>query len=191
MVAAGGYLLLRLAPLLATSGWADSAAAWAGALTALLLGAVATAQRDLKQLLAASTCAQIGFVVLAAGAAGVAGGTMHLVAHAATKSLLFLAAGAWLTALGTKDLAALTGAARRFPLVGLTFTAGALALAGVPPLSLWLTKEEVLAAALHRSLALYAVGLSAAVLSAVYAGRALGFVLRPLTATATAGYDAE
>ena len=93
MVAMGGYLLLRAAPLLQATGWADSAAAWVGAVTALLLGAVAVAQRDLKQLLAASTAAQLGFVVLAAGASAVAGGAAHLVAHAATKALLFLAAG--------------------------------------------------------------------------------------------------
>ncbi|RSN59726.1 proton-conducting transporter transmembrane domain-containing protein [Actinomadura sp. WAC 06369] len=101
MVAAGGYLLLRLHPLLAASGWADAVVCWAGALTALVLGVVALAQRDLKQLLAASTCAQIGFVVLAAGAAAVAGGALHLVAHAAVKSLLFLCAGVWLARTGT------------------------------------------------------------------------------------------
>ena len=133
MVAMGGYLLLRTAPLLAASGWAATTAAWVGAATALLLGAVAVAQRDLKQLLAASTAAQLGFVVLAAGLSAVAGGAAHLVAHAATKALLFLAAGAWLTALGTKQLAALRGAARRWPVVGVCAAVGALALAGVAP----------------------------------------------------------
>ena len=63
MVAMGGYLLLRVEPLLAATGWAAPAAAWVGALTAVLLGAVAVAQHDLKQLLAASTAAQLGFVV--------------------------------------------------------------------------------------------------------------------------------
>jgi NADH-quinone oxidoreductase subunit L len=98
------------------------------------------------------------------------------VAHAFTKSLLFLCAGAWLTSLGTKNLAELRGAARRHPVVGLTFTAGALALAGIPPLSLWATKDHVLAAALHESVPLYLVGLAAAALSAAYAGRALALV---------------
>ncbi|MDP9430646.1 MAG: NADH-quinone oxidoreductase subunit L, partial [Actinomycetota bacterium] len=118
MVAAGGYLLLRLQPLLAATGWTATAAAWAGALTALVLGAVAVAQSDLKQLLAASTAAQIGFVVLAAGIGATAGGTAQLVAHAAVKAGLFVAAGAWLTALGTRQLAGLRGAARRYPGVG-------------------------------------------------------------------------
>jgi len=191
MVAAGGYLLLRVQPLLAASGWGFPAAAWTGAVTALALGLVAVAQDDLKQLLAASTCAQIGFVVLAAGAGGVAGGTMQLVAHAAVKSLLFLGAGAWLTALGTRKLAALRGAARQYPLVGAAFTVGALALAGLPPLSLWVTKDEVLAAALRQGPALYGTGLAAAVVSAVYAVKALWYVWQPAPAGAVAGYDTE
>jgi len=176
MVAMGGYLLLRVAPLLEVTGWAATAAAWVGALTALLLGAVAVAQRDLKQLLAASTSAQLGFVVLAAGVSAVAGGTAHLVAHAATKALLFLVAGAWLSALGTKELAGLHGAARRWPVVGVTAGVGLLSLAGVAPLALWATKDSVLTAALERSWPLYVVGLAAAALSAAYAGKALVLV---------------
>ncbi|HYH31008.1 MAG TPA: proton-conducting transporter membrane subunit [Pseudonocardia sp.] len=179
MVAAGAYLLLRTAPLLAAAGWAGPAVAWAGAATAVLLGLVAVAQTDLKQLLAASTCAQIGFTVLAAGVASTSGGALQLAAHAATKSLLFLAAGAWLLTLGTKQLGELRGAARRFPLVGVTFTVGAAALAGLPPLSLWLTKDVVLAAALDHGPALYVAGLAAAVLSAVYSTKATWFVWAP------------
>jgi len=191
MVAMGGYLLLRLEPLLEVTPWAAITVAWVGALTALLLGAVAVAQRDLKQLLAASTAAQLGFVVLAAGVGSVSGGTAHLIAHALTKALLFLAAGAWLTALGTKQLSELRGAARRWPLVGVTFAAGALSLAGIAPLSLWATKDEVLAGALETSPALYVVGLAAAALSAAYAGKAL-FILWGKSSTEAVGpYDTE
>ncbi|HYQ63462.1 proton-conducting transporter membrane subunit [Actinophytocola sp.] len=179
MVAAGAYLLLRMEPLLDATSWAAVTVAWVGAATAVALGAVAVVQRDLKQLLAASTCAQVGFMVLAAGTGGVAAGTWQLVAHAFTKSLLFLCAGAWLTALGTKDLAGLGGAARGYRLVGIAFTVGALSLAGVPPLSLWATKDHVLTAALHESVPLYLVGLAAAALGAAYAGRALALVWAP------------
>jgi NADH-quinone oxidoreductase subunit L len=179
MVAAGAYLLLRLAPLLAATGWAAPVVAWVGAGTALLMGLVAVAQTDLKQLLAASTCAQIGFMVLAAGVGGVEGGALQLVAHAATKSLLFLAAGAWLVLLGTKQLGELRGAARRYPLVGVTFTIGAASLAGLPPLSLWVTKDLVLAAALEQSAAIYAVGLAAALVSAVYSTKAVWWIWQP------------
>jgi NADH:ubiquinone oxidoreductase subunit 5 (subunit L)/multisubunit Na+/H+ antiporter MnhA subunit len=191
MVAAGAYLLLRLHPLLAASGWGEPTVAWVGAATALLLGLVAVAQTDLKQLLAASTCAQIGFMVLAAGAGSVFGGVLQLVAHAAVKSLLFLAAGAWLAALGTKQLPALRGAARRHPLVGITFSVGAVTLAGLPPASLWVSKDELLAGALQRSPGLYACGLAAAVVSAVYSIKALWYVWQPLPSDAAAGYDTE
>jgi len=171
MVAMGAYLLLRVAPLLAATGWADTVAVVAGTATAVLLGVVALAQRDLKQLLAASTSAQLGFVVMAAGLAAVSGGTAQLIAHAFTKAGLFLAAGAWLTLLGSKQLSDLTGAGRRWPLLGATATVAALALAGVAPLSLWATKDAVLAAALARSPWLYGAGLLAAVLSAAYAAK--------------------
>ncbi|MCG5218544.1 proton-conducting transporter transmembrane domain-containing protein [Streptosporangium soli] len=177
MVAAGAYLLLRVEPLLAATGWAATLVAWAGALTALLLGAVALAQRDLKQLLAASTCAQVGFMVLAAGVAAVAGGVAHLVAHAAVKSLLFLCAGVWLTTLGTEDLVRLRGAARRHPVTGVTFGIGAAALAGLPPLSLWVTKDAVLAS-VHPP-ALRVVAFAATLLAAAYATKALIVVWRP------------
>jgi NADH-quinone oxidoreductase subunit L len=191
MVAMGGYLLLRLHPLLAATGWAAATAAWVGAGTAVVLGVVAVGQSDLKQLLAASTSAQLGFVIVGAATGGVAGGAAHLIGHAATKALLFLAAGAWLTALGTRRLAALRGAGRRYPLAGITFTIGALSLAGVPPLAMWATKDEVLAAAKAYSVPLYVVALAGAVLSAAYAGKALGMVLRPLPVGAGAGYDTE
>ncbi|MEU0112579.1 proton-conducting transporter membrane subunit [Streptomyces bobili] len=191
MVAAGAYLLLRLHPLLAATDWAGPLVAWTGALTALVLGAVAVAQTDVKQLLAASTSAQIGFMVLAAGSGGVAAGTTQLVAHAATKSGLFLAAGAWLTALGTRRLPALRGAARSYRLVGAAFTVGALTLAGLPPLSLWAAKDEVLAAARAEDSGLYAVGLAAAAVAAVYSVKALWYVIRPLPDDPVAGYDTE
>ncbi|MFE3637858.1 proton-conducting transporter membrane subunit [Streptomyces sp. NPDC059168] len=191
MVAAGAYLLLRLHPLLAATTWSGPLVAWTGALTALALGIVAIAQSDLKQLLAASTSAQIGFMVLAAGTGGVAGGLTQLVAHAATKSGLFLAAGTWLTALGTKQLPALYGAARRYRLIGAAFAVGSLTLAGLPPLSLWAAKDEALAAARAESIGLYAVGLAAAAVAAVYSVKALWYVTRPQPPDAEAGYDTE
>ncbi|KKC03364.1 NADH dehydrogenase [Mycobacterium nebraskense] len=178
MVAMGGYLLLRAQPLLAATGWAATAAAWAGAVTAVLLGAVAVAQRDLKQLLAASTVAQLAFVVMAAGLGAISGGAAQLVAHAAAKAGLFLAAGAWLSLVGTKQLDDLWGIARRQKVIGWCATVGALSLAGVAPLSLWATKDTILAAALEHSLWLYLVGLLAAALSAGYAGKVLVVIWR-------------
>ncbi|GAA1546056.1 NADH-quinone oxidoreductase subunit L [Brevibacterium picturae] len=173
MVAMGGYLLLRIQPLLASTGWAGPVAAWVGVATAVLMGFVALGQRNFKQLLAASTVAQLGFVVLAAGVGAVSGGAAHLVAHASVKALLFLVAGAWLRALGTEELTNLRGAARRWRIVGVAATVGALALAGIAPLSLWATKDSVLTAALETSPLLYAAGLVAGAVSAAYAGKIL------------------
>ncbi|MGV9657121.1 proton-conducting transporter transmembrane domain-containing protein [Streptomyces koyangensis] len=185
MVAAGAYLLLRTGPLLAATGWGAELTAWTGAATALVLGLVAVAQRDLKQLLAASTCAQLGFMVLAAGAGATTGGTLQLLAHAAAKSLLFLLAGAWLTTHGTRLLPGLAGAARAPRSLGLLFTSGALCLAGFPPLALWAAKDLLLAAALTRDPWLYATGLAAATLAAVYSTKALWYVWRPAPAAVT------
>ncbi|CAM5515031.1 NADH-quinone oxidoreductase subunit 5 family protein [Streptomyces chartreusis] len=187
MVVAGAYLLLRLEPLLAQSGWGAHVVAWTGAVTAVVLGLVAVAQSDLKQLLAASTCAQIGFMVLAAGAGAVTGGTLQLIAHAAAKSLAFLVAGAWLTVLGTKALPALRAAARRHRTAGITFSVAALTMAGIPPLALWAAKDVLLAGALEDSTALYVVGLAGAVISAVYSIKALWFVWQPALTPDTRG----
>lgn len=186
MVAAGAYLLLRTGPLLDASGWGADTAAWIGAVTAVVLGLVAVAQRDLKQLLAASTCAQIGFMVLAAGVGATTGGALQLMAHAAAKSLLFLVAGAWLTAWGTRRLAELRGAARSRRSVGAVCAVGALSLAGLPPLSLWAAKDVLLAGALEDGAGLYATGLGAAVLSAVYSVKILWYVWRPVPAEVVA-----
>ncbi|MEU1226211.1 proton-conducting transporter membrane subunit [Streptomyces sp. NPDC005828] len=184
MVVAGAYLLLRTGTLLDASGWGADTAAWVGAVTAVALGLVAVAQTDLKQLLAASTCAQIGFMVLAAGVGASTGGALQMMAHAAAKSLLFMVAGAWLTSWGTQRLTELRGAARFRRSVGVICTVGALSLAGLPPLSLWAAKDVLLAGALEDGGGLYAVGLGAAVLSAVYSVKILWYVWRPMPAAA-------
>ncbi len=191
MVAMGGYLLLRVSPTLAASGWADDAAAWTGATTAVVLGLVALAQSDLKQLLAASTAAQLGYVVLAAGVGATAAGATQLVAHAAVKAGLFLAAGLWLEALGTKRLSSLTGAARIWPAVGACSLAGLLSLAGLPPLALWATKDAVLAGAWEHSPLLYVTGLFGVALAAGYAAKALVVLTRRRHDGPDPGWDEE
>ena len=129
--------------------------------------------------------------MLAAGVGATAGGATHLVAHAAVKAGLFLAAGIWLEALGTKRLASLTGAARLWPVVGACAAASLLSLAGLPPLALWATKDAVLAAAAEQSPALYVAGLLGAALSAAYATKALVVLTRPLPDDAESRYDDE
>lgn len=192
MVAAGAYLLLRYAPALRDSGWGADLVMWAGALTALALGLVAVAQHDIKQLLAASSSAQIGFMVLAAGVGSVGGGTLQLLAHAAAKSLAFLVAGAWLTSYGTRELARLRGVAATGQRTrGITFSVAALTLAGLPPFAVWAAKDVVLATARGRSPAVHAVALAASLVAALYSAKLLYVVWhRPLPASTEPGAPA-
>ena len=191
MAAAGGYLLLRTSPLLHATGWGASGVAWLGGVTAVVMGLTALCQRDLKQLLAASTCAQVGFMVLAAGSASVGGGAVDLVAHAATKALLFCSAGVWLSALGTKSLPALRGAARRWPVVGVAAAVGLLGLAGAPPFALWAAKDAALGSVAQQDVPLYVVALVGAALSAAYSGKALAMVWGPPPLDPESGFDTE
>ena len=115
--------------------------------------------------------------MLAAGLGATAGGSSQLVSHAAVKSALFLGAGAWLTSRGTKSLRSLRRAAREDRVLGSATALALLALAGIPPLSLWLTKDSVVAVAREESPALYLVALVGSVLSAAYAGRALAVLV--------------
>ncbi len=152
MVAMGGYLLVRVSPLLAATGWAAQTTAWLGVATAVVLGMVALAQRDLKQLLAASTSAQLGFVVLAAGRGRRRPVPPTWSPTPPPRHCCSSRPGRGSTALGSEKLDGCSGAARRWPVVGVPATVAALlALAGLAPLSLWATKDAVLAGALETS----------------------------------------
>lgn len=173
MVAAGAYLLLRLAPLLAPIAWFAPAVAALGLATALAGGMVALLQPDLKKALAASTSAQYGLMLVAVGAGVPGAATLHLMTHAAFKALLFLGAGVVLHATGSLDLARMR-LGRVLPRTAWLFGVGALALAAVPPLGGAYSKEQILAAAADGpgGAPWLAVGvLVAALLSAMYAGR--------------------
>lgn len=170
LVAAGAYVLIRLAPVLDAVPWFLPAVAGIGLATALAGGVVATVQTHAKRALAGSTSAQYGLMFVAVGAGSTAAGGAHLVAHAAVKSLLFLAAGIASRAAGTSELASMR-LGRTLPGVAALSAIGALALAAVPPLGAAWTKEQVLAAAVRASGWLAAGVLAAAFLSALYAAR--------------------
>lgn len=170
LVAAGAYLLIRLAPAFEPVGWFLPAVAAVGLVTALTGGVVATVQTHAKRALAASTSAQYGLMFVAVGAGSAAAGGAHLVAHAAFKALLFLAAGIAVHAAGSSALATL-GQQRVVRTLVLLSGLGALALAGVPPLGAAWTKEQVTGAALASSAWLGIGVLFAGFLSALYAAR--------------------
>ena len=170
MVAAGAYLLARLQPILDTVGWFGPTTITIGLLTALAGGAVAAVQDDAKKLLAASTSAQYGFMLVAVGTGYPAIAIAHLVAHGLSKALLFLSAGVAISATGTRELARM-GLGRDLAAMTWLTAAGALALAAVPPLGMAWTKDGVVAAAAHGGVWLALVVLGAGGLSAYYAAR--------------------
>ena len=173
MVAAGAYLLARLAPALAPTNWFGPTGAGLGLATALAGGVVASLQSDLKKALAASTSAQYGLMLVAIGAGFTGAAGLHLIAHAAFKALLFLGAGIALHVAGTLDLDRLR-LGRALPRAAALFAIGALALAAVPPLGAAYSKEQIVAAAVHAPFGrwwLVPGVFAAALLSAFYAGR--------------------
>ena len=149
MVAAGVYVVFRLFPLYAQSPAALAVLGVMAAIT-LLLGALsATAQDDLKRVLAWSTVSQIGYMTGALAVGSPAAALFHLLTHAAFKALLFLAAGAVIHAVGTNYLSRMGGLRHSMPVTFWSFVIGLGALAGVPPLAGFWSKENVLVAAAH------------------------------------------
>jgi len=178
LVAAGAILLIRAAPML--TGPVLLAIGLAGGLTALLTGLTALAQGDLKRLLAASTSSQLGFMLLALGAGSPGAAVAHLVAHAAMKSALFLGAGVFQHARDSTAFADLGGVGRRHPRIYAGFALAGLALAGVPPLAGFWSKDTILAATFVSPYAaiLAPLALLGTVLTGGYVARALRLLWR-------------
>ncbi|MFI5958784.1 NADH-quinone oxidoreductase subunit L [Cryptosporangium sp. NPDC051539] len=147
MVAAGVYVVFRLYPLYTATPGALAVLGVLAAVTMLLGACAALAQDDLKRVLAWSTVSQLAYMTggLAVGGSGAA--LHHLLAHAAFKALLFLAAGAVIHAVASNSMTRMGGLRRTMPLTFWATTIGLAALAGVPPFSGFWTKEGVLGAA--------------------------------------------
>ncbi|HXF71522.1 MAG TPA: NADH-quinone oxidoreductase subunit L [Actinomycetota bacterium] len=175
MVTAGVYLVVRAHVLFEASPVALPVVLAVGLATALYAATAALAQDDIKRVLAYSTISQLGFMFLAAGMGAYALAILLLVAHAFYKALLFLSAGSVMHGLEDEtDLRRMGGLARAMPLTAAACTVGALALAGVPPLSGFFAKDHILAFASEsgRS-AVWALGTIGAFLSAFYVSRLL------------------
>src|SRR6185312_13871797 len=157
MVTAGVYLVARCAPLFALAPDAQATVAWIGGITALLAAFIAVAQNDLKRVLAYSTISQLGFMFLALGTLGaiapafaVTAAIFHLFTHAFFKALLFLSAGSVMHAMGDViDMRRFGGLKRVLPITHITFLCGAAALAGIPLLSGFWSKDLVLESLQH------------------------------------------
>jgi NADH-quinone oxidoreductase subunit L len=175
MVTAGVYLVARAAPLFAQTPLGSSAVAWVGALTALVAAFAALSQRDIKKVLAYSTISQLGFMFVAVGVGAYWAGVFHVFTHAFFKALLFLAAGSVIHAMGgEQDIDKMGGLGKYLRVTGTTALIGTLAIAGVPLLSGFFSKEAILAGAFASELvgesgvALFAILLFTAALTAFY-----------------------
>ncbi|HEX7041457.1 MAG TPA: NADH-quinone oxidoreductase subunit L [Trueperaceae bacterium] len=176
MVTAGVYLIARAGGLFAQAPAAAATVAWVGVLTALVAAVAAFAQTDIKRILAYSTISQVGFMVAAVGAGAYWAGIFHVVTHAFFKALLFLGAGSAIHALGgEQDVRRMGGLGRRMRVTGTTSLIATLAIAGVPLLSGFFSKDAILSGTLTSSLldgaggpVLFALLLVTAVLTAAY-----------------------
>ncbi len=170
MVAAGAYLLARLQPALDSVGWFGPLAISVGLTTALAGSVVAALQSEPKKLLAASTSAHYGFMVVAVGAGYPAVAIAHLIAHGLFKALLFISAGVAIDAAGSSQFEDM-GLGRSHRLTAGLAAVGSVALAGVPPLGGAWTKEAVVAAAADESVWVGVLVVLAGAGSAFYATR--------------------
>ena len=175
MVTAGVYMLVRLNPIFEAAPEVQDLAAGIGALTLLVAGLIALVQTDIKRVIAYSTMSQIGYMFLGAGLGAYVGGMFHLMTHAFFKALLFLAAGIVIHALtGEQDMRNMGGLRRYLPRTRLAFLVGSLALAGIPPLSGFWSKDSILGSALAEGWygrTLLVVGLAGVFLTGLYTFR--------------------
>jgi len=177
MVNAGVYLLARFYPAFEhVPGWTMSVL-MVGLITAFIAAVSALIATDLKRTLAYSTVSQLGYMVYAIGAGGVFASQFHLLSHAVFKALLFLAAGSVIHSIGTRDMRRMGGLGKRMPFVRNMFIVGALALAGVPILNGFWSKELILEVGLQGSpIWAYGLMLLGAGLTAFYTFRMVWLV---------------
>jgi NADH-quinone oxidoreductase subunit L len=192
MVTAGVYLIARSMPMIVMVPSIQLLIAVIGCATALLAAAIAVTQVDLKRVMAYSTVSQLGYMFMGLGAGvgkvaqlAVIAAMFHLFTHAFFKALLFLASGSVMHAMGDViDMRRFRGLRHRMPITCWTFAVGGLALAAIPPLSGFFSKDEILGAlsgASHEAhelgwgwayLVIYWVAILTAFLTAFYTGRA-------------------
>ena len=175
MVAAGVYVVARLFPVFQAAPVALTVLGVMAAITLLLGALAATAQDDIKRVLAWSTVSQLGYMTGALAVGATTPAIFHLLTHAAFKALLFLAAGCVIHAVGTNLMSRMGGLRRTLPVTFWSMTIGLAALAGVPPLAGFWSKEAILLAAEHgtggTAVLVYVAGLAGTFITAWYATR--------------------
>ena len=173
MVVAGVYLTARLLPIFEVADGALLVVTIVGLVTAVLTGFMALAQTDIKKVLAYSTVGQLGFMFVALGTGEPAVGMFHLATHAFFKALLFLGSGSVILATHhNQEMNKLGGLWKKMPITGTTFFIGSIALAGLPPLAGFWSKDEIFVALDHKwgAWAITILGFSA-IMTAFYTTR--------------------
>ncbi len=181
MVAAGVFLVARVWPLFEASPGVLQLILVVGVFTAVMAGTAATAQNDIKRVLAYSTISQLGFMFAALGLGAWEIAMFHLTTHAAFKALLFLGSGSVIHGTGTQDMREMGGLFKKMPITAVTWIVGAAALAGIPGLAGFFSKDEILAAGYHEQLWVVVLLWAASLFTAFYITRAtmLTFFGRP------------
>jgi NADH-quinone oxidoreductase subunit L len=192
MVTAGVYMIGRNAVLFSHAPETLAIVAVVGVATALMAGTIGLVQNDIKRVLAYSTVSQLGYMFLAMGVGAYTAGIFHLFTHAFFKALLFLGSGAVIHALaGEQDLRHMGGLRKALPITYWTFLVGAVAIAGVPGLAGFFSKDDIL----FRTYAgghtvLWVVGLLTSLLTAIYMFRLVFLAFHgpsPVASAAQAG----
>ena len=177
MVIAGVYLVARAFPIFFASPEALMVVAIIGLITALGAATIALVSTDLKRILAYSTVSHLGLMMLSLGALGWTAAVFHLMAHGFAKALLFLGAGSVMHGVGAHgdvDIRRVGGLRRAMPLTATAFSIGALSLGGIPILSGFWSKDEILLAVSHNLPAIFIILTMLTVfLSALYMARAM------------------
>jgi NADH-quinone oxidoreductase subunit L len=169
MVTAGVYMVVRMNAIYQLSPFAMDVVAVVGVVTAIFAASMALVQNDIKKVLAYSTISQLGYMFLALGVGAFAAGIFHLMTHAFFKALLFLGAGSVIHAMsGEQDIQKMGGLWNKIPVTARTFFVATLAIAGIPPLAGFFSKDEILGHAFETHPGLWVIGLVTAGMTAFY-----------------------
>ena len=174
MVTAGIYMIARSNVLYNLAPLTQEIIMWIGLATALLAATIALKQNDIKKVLAYSTVSQLGFMFLALGTGNYIAAVFHVMTHAFFKALLFLGSGSVIHGMHhEQDINNMGGLKSKMKITYITFFIGCLAIAGIPPLSGFFSKDSILIGAYEHNKIVYAIALFTACLTAFYMFRLL------------------
>jgi NADH-quinone oxidoreductase subunit L len=169
MVTAGIYMIARSNVLYSMAPITQDIVAYIGLATALLAATIALKQNDIKKVLAYSTVSQLGYMFLALGTGAYTAAVFHVMTHAFFKALLFLGSGSVIHAMGgDQDIRNMGGLRKKLKITSFTFLIGCIAIAGIPPLSGFFSKDAILLSAFLKNPVLYGIALFTALLTAFY-----------------------